>query len=815
MTEPLAAHALRRTCDASALGFATTDDLSADAPFVGHERAIEALEFGIEIPNDGYNVFALGPGGTGRRRLVQQQVAAHASDRSTPPDWCYVNNFSEERTPQLMQLPTGRGTALCEDMEQFIEDVKTALLATFESEDYQTRRQAVQEEAQEEQEAALDELQERAREENIALIRTPNGFAFAPIKDGEVVSPEEIDTLDEERREALQEKIEQFQEELQQILRKVPERQRAARKQIQQLNREMAEFAVNDLLEELQARYDDLEQVVDYLQAVRADIIENVEAFVRAAQSGSSSQNQAAMQQQSQQSNGLPGALWRRYRVNVLVDNSDTEGAPVIYEDNPNYRNLVGEVEQIAQMGALVTDFNLIQPGALHKANGGYLIIEARKLLTQPYAWEGLKRALQNNEIQIESPGEALGLIRTVTLEPEAAPLDVKVVLVGERMLYYLLSAYDPDMEDLFKVMADFDDNIDHTDAARMQYARMLATLVDEQDLRPLDASAVARVVEHSMRLVDDTKKLSTHRTALCDLVTEASYWAGKDAADVVSRTHVQQALDAQERRADRLRERVQESIARDTIYIDTEGSAVGQVNGLSVLQQDGFAFGKPNRITARVRLGSGDIVDIERETELGGPLHAKGVLILSGFLEGRFAQEHPLSLSASLVFEQSYGGIDGDSASSAELYALLSAIADLPLKQSLAVTGSVNQHGVIQPIGGVNEKIEEFYDTCQAAGLTGSQGVIIPQSNVEHLMLRPEVVAAAEAGTFHIYPVRTVDEGIALLTGQPAGTRADDGTYPEGTVNRAVADRLAAMADQRRAFASPNGTADEAASHE
>jgi lon-related putative ATP-dependent protease len=460
-------------------------------------------------------------------------------------------------------------------------------------------------------------------------------------------------------------------------------------------------------------------------------------------------------------------------------------------------------------MGALVTDFNLIRPGALHKANGGYLVIEARKLLLQPYAWEGLKRALQGGEICIESTRQALGLMSTVTLDPDPIPLDAKIVLVGERYLYYLLEALDPDMSELFKVMADFDDEIDRTENQK-RYADLLATIAQEEDLNPLAPSAVARVVDRSARLVGDTEKLSAHMQSITDLLRESSYWAEQDDADVVTADHVQQAIDAQIHRADRLREKTQESIERETLYIDTEGAETGQINGLSVLQLNDFSFGRPNRITARVRLGKGEIIDIERETALGGPLHAKGVLILSGFLSGRYARNRPLSLQASLVFEQSYGGVDGDSASSAELYALLSSIADVPIKQSLAVTGSVNQHGVVQPIGGVNEKIEGFFDVCDERGLTGDQGVLIPASNVKHLMLRNDVVEAARDGDFHIYPVETIDEGIEVLTGMPAGAPDDEGHYPEGSFNDRVDRRLKELAEYRQEFAMVNGAAEQ-----
>ncbi len=810
MIDPLPVDALRRTCDPDQFDFETTDDLSSDTQVIGQSRAIEALQFGVGIDSQGYNIYALGPAGTGRRDLVQNLLEHEADAEDPPSDWCYVNNFGDPRTPRMLELPAGRAGDLHEDMEQFIEELKTALPATFESEEYQTRQQMIQEEVRQEQEEELEDLQERAREENIALMRTPNGFAFAPIRDGDVISPEDMEALTKEERERIRELIEGFQDELQDILRKVPERQREARDRIRALNREMAQLAVDDLIDNLRERYENLNAVLDFLSAVREDIIENVEMIVSYATDGGQGM-QALQQQGSQQdfSNAFGGSgPWRRYHVNIMVDHADAEGAPVIFEDNPNYQNLVGQVEQIAQMGALVTDFNLVRPGALHKANGGYLVLEARKLLMQPYAWEGLKRALQSEEIRIESPRQALGLMSTVTLEPEAIPLDAKIVLVGERYLYYLLEALDPDMGELFKVMADFDDEVDR-DTHQQRYSELLATIVDNEALRPLDRTAVARIIDRSARLVDDTEKLTAHMQSITDLLRESSYWAGEESADVVSAEHVQQAIDAQIHRADRLREKTQESIERKTLYISTEGAEVGQINGLSVLQLNNFSFGRPNRITARVSLGKGEIVDIERETALGGPLHSKGVLILSGFLSGRYAQDRPLSLQASLVFEQSYGGVDGDSASSAELYALLSAIAEVPIQQQFAVTGSVNQHGVIQPIGGVNEKIEGFFDVCATRGLTGDQGVLIPASNVKHLMLRRDIVTATQDGDFHIYPIETVDEGIELLTGQPAGKPDADGNYPEGSINYRVAQRLDELAEHRQEFVSMDGETD------
>ncbi|MGM0704365.1 MAG: Lon protease family protein [Bacteroidota bacterium] len=792
---------LRRTIDPSAFDFITTDTLDADTTVVGQDRAQEALQFGVQMDQPGFNVFALGPNGTGRHRMVRQMLEDAAAESGAPSDWCYVKNMDEERTPRALQLDAGAGADFEAAMDDFIASAQAALSATFDSEEYQARRQMIEDEVRSEQEEALEALQERARSEDIALIRTPNGFAFAPIRDGEVVSPDEFEALDDIDRDAVQEKIDAFEDELQQIMRKLPERQREAQERLDELNEEMAHHAIDPLIEELKDEYADHVAITDHIDAVQADIVENVGALVQQGQGSHGAfgeENSGGMAFMAMQQGG---PSWDRYRVNLLVHHDPDDGAPIITCDNPTYANLVGRVEQQAQMGALITDFSLIQPGALHKANGGYLVIEARKLLQQPYAWEGLKRVLNSQNIDIESPQQALGLMRTVSLEPEPIPLNVKLVLVGERWLYHLLCAYDPDMEDLFKVMADFDDQMDYDDEHMASYADMLATMAERADQPPLHASGVARLMEHSLRIAQDQEKLSAQVDTMQDLVAEAGFHARKSDAERIEADHVQAALDAQRRRADRLKERVQESIERNTLYIDTDDAVVGQINGLSVLQQSGFAFGRPNRITARVRLGKGDIVDIERETALGGPLHAKGVLVLSGFLSGRYAPEQPLSMQASLVFEQSYGGIDGDSASSAELYALMSALAEVPIKQSLAVTGSVNQHGVVQPIGGVNEKIEGFFEVCQRRGLTGEQGVLIPQSNVPHLMLRQDIVDAVAAGNFHVYPVETIDEGIALLTGQPAGTRGDDGTYPANSINGRVEERLLTFARQRQQF--------------
>jgi len=798
--KPLDAKALCQRCDPDQFAFETTAELEDLTEIIGQPRAVEAVRFGVGIEQEGYNIFALGPAGTGKLSLVRQFFEQRAASEPVPPDWCYVNNFEEPHRPRALHLPPGKGTELRQDMADLVEELRTALSTAFESEEYQTRRQVIEEGFNERQQEAFEEIRQLAQERGLTVLRTPAGFVFAPVRDGEVLSPQQLQELPEEERKHLEAGAEALQEELQKVLRQMPRWQREARERGRELNRETTTFAVGSLIDEMRQKYAGFPAIVDYLNAVQQDVMENMRDLLAQEEHPQSAERSGSIPFPVPGSQVGPPSL-RRYGVNVLIDHSTSEGAPVITEDNPTYQNLVGRVEHVAQMGALLTDFNLIKPGALHQANGGYLMLDARKVLLQPYAWEGLKRALQSRQVHIESLGQALSLISTVSLEPEPIPLDVKVALFGDPSLYYLLSALDPDFGELFKVAADFDERMDRNSDNQLLYARLMSSLARKEGLRPLDRTAVARVIEHSARMVGDAEKLSVRMQGVADLLREADYWAGQAGHGVVTAADVQRAIDAQIYRSDRLRERVQEEILRGTILIDTEGEKVGQVNGLSVIQLGGFAFGHPSRITARVRMGKGEVVDIEREVELGGPIHSKGVLILSGFLGARYTTYHPLSLSASLVFEQSYGGVEGDSASSAELYALLSAIAQVPIKQSLAVTGSVNQHGQIQAIGGVNEKLEGFFDVCKARGLTGEQGVLIPASNVNHLMLRQDVVEAVAEGRFCIYPVETVDQGIEILTGLPVGEPDEEGNYPEGTVNGLVQAQLVKMAEQRATF--------------
>ena len=804
MKPELAAKDLYRHCDFADLEFETTADLEDLEGLLGQPRAVEAVAFGVEIECEGYNIFAFGPDGTGKHSAVRQMLERRAAERDAPPDLCYVHDFSEARRARLLELPPGKGRELCRAMGHLVEEVSGALQVAVESDEYHTRRRRLEEALEERQAQELEKLGAEASEAGLALVQTPLGIMFAARRGDEVLSSEEVKALPEAQRKELESHTEVLKERLQNVLRQFSRWKRRMREAVRELNREVGRFAIGALLEDIREHFPGLQPVLEYLDAVENDIVENVERLTAPAESGTPGLLQTALGEQTSES------LYRRYRVNLLVDHAEISGAPVVYEDNPTYQNLVGRIEYVASMGTMVTDFTLIKPGALHRANGGYLLLDALKLLQHPFAWEGLKRTLRAKQIKIEALAEALSLVSTYSLQPQPATLDVKIVLFGSPRIYYLLSMLDPDFGELFKVAADFAEELNWDAANVAGYARLIAKLAREKGLRPLAREAVARVIEQGAREVADARKMSLYMGRVLDLMREANHWAARAAHETVMEADVQQAIDARLFRSDRVRERMLEEITRGTLLIDTEGARVGQVNGLSVYRLNDFSFGRPSRITARIRLGKGEVVDIEREVELAGPIHSKGVLILSGFLGARFAAERPLSLAASLVFEQSYGGVEGDSASAAELYALLSAISGVPLAQSLAVTGSVSQQGEVQAIGGVNEKIEGFFEVCAARGLTGDQGVLIPAANVEHLMLRRPVLEAVEAGEFHVYPVTTIDEGIELLTPLRAGVRGADGSYPEDSVNGRVESRLAELARRAREFSAPPGAPED-----
>jgi lon-related putative ATP-dependent protease len=766
---PLPAALLRRRCGIEELPFELSSEL-ADAPaMIGQERAAEAVMFALRMRQKGYNIYALGPPGTGRHSLVEDLLKQRAATESAASDWCYVNNFTDPQRPRCLDLPAGQGVGFAAAIKHLIEELRVALPAAFERDEYRARREVLEQQMKAHSEEGFGGLQKRADAKGIALIRTPMGLALAPKRDGKVMNPEDFEALPEEERQRIQHDLEEAQSELETVMRQVPQWEREHREALRALNRNTTGFAVANLIAELRANYADLPDIVDYLDAVETDIKENVEDFLQQTPPQQPEQGGPPMTAAAQAA--MEDMRFRRYQVNVIVDNGGKAGAPVVYENNPTYQNLIGRVEHLARFGALITDFNLIQAGALHRANGGYLILDAERLLAGGYGWPALKRALQAGEIRIESIEQALSVATTVSLQPQPIPLDVKVVLIGSPLLYYALAGNDEDFSELFKIAADFDDRVQRTGDATLLYARVIATIVRREHLRAFDRDAVGRVIEQAARLAGDADRLSVSLRAVIELLQEADQLAADASKEIVGAAEVQAAIDAQIRRGDRIYRRMQEEITRRTIRIETDGEMVGQINGLSVISLGMLAFGNPTRITAQVRMGRGEVVDIEREVQLGGPLHSKGVLILSGFLGGRFGAGRPLSLHASLVFEQSYGGVDGDSASAAELFALLSALSEVPIRQCFAVTGSVDQHGVIQAIGGVNEKIEGFFDICRRAGLTGKQGCIIPASNVKHLMLRGDVVEAVEAGKFRVIPMETIDQGFELLTGAPTET--------------------------------------------
>ncbi len=787
---PLPPERLYRVCDLSRLTFATTEELEPIDGMIGQTRALEAVEFGSRIDKAGFNLFVIGGTGVGMREAVKAMLAEDAAKRPSPPDWVYVNNFVKPDRPIAIELPSGRATGFREAMRKLVEDLRTAAPAAFQSEDYQTRRNSIDEAFQKKQFEAFNDLRRKAAEKSIMLLRTPVGFALAPSENGEVVPPDQFSAWPEKKRAAVQAEISTLEQELEHIVRQMPQWDKQRRDDIRALNRETANYAVDHLIEEVRAAFADIPRVAEHLEAVRSDLIENVPIFASRGEGGEGEQAEPAR-----------AAAFERYEVNVLVSQNGARGAPLIEELHPTLGNLIGRIDYVSAHGVLVTNFLLIKAGAIHRASDGYLLLDIRALLMEPFSWTALKRTLKRGEIAVEDVGRFLGLTSTVTLEPDPIPLKVKVALFGERLLYFLLCVYDPELSEHFKVLADFEDDFSRTPDNEAVFARLLASIARRDTLKPLERTAVERIVEHAARLADHSGKLSLRVKELREVLIELDFCAREGGRSVIGRADVVRALEARIRRVSRIRDRAQELIVERVALIDTEGARIGQVNGLSVIEIGGFAFGRPTRITCQTRLGAGKVVDIEREVELGGPIHSKGVLILSGFLAGRYALDSPMSLFASLVFEQSYGGVEGDSASSAELYALLSALAEAPLRQDLAVTGSVNQLGVVQAIGGVNEKIEGFFDICAARGLTGMQGVLIPSANVQHLMLREDVVRACAEGRFAVYPVVSIDEGIALLTGLEAGERQADGAFPAGGVNRKVEDRLRAFADIRRNF--------------
>lgn len=791
MPNELTPKELRRECNPKLLmSCETTEDISPLEGIIGQERAVRALEFGLEIQESGFNIYVAGSPGTGRTTAVQDFLEEIGKKKPIPSDWCYVNNFRSPYQPKAIKLPPAKAIEFRRDIAELITEARRTLPKVFESEDYATKKEAAIRTIEEERKKLVDELDRRAQEKGFVLRSTPVGLLTIPVVDGQPLGEQDFLALSPKMKDEIQRRREELSAELRSAMRKLRGLESKVNEELKKVNREVALFAIGHMITDLTEKYKEFSEVIDYIKEVQDDILEKLSIFI--------GKPEAPAQLPFPWMKELP---FRKYEVNVIVDNSDLQGAPVVVELNPTYQNLFGRIEKEAQFGVLSTDFTMIRGGSLHKANGGYLVLPVEELFRNVFSWDGLKRALKSRCFTIEEAGERLGFITTKGLRPAPIPLNTKVVLIGNPGLYQMLYMMDIDFKELFKVKADFDNTMDRTEENMRKYASFICTCCRKEKLKHLNASAVAKVIEYSSRLSGDREKLSTKFAEVADIIREANFYTAQENSSYVTASHVKKAIEEKIYRSNLIQEKIQELIQRDVLLIDAEGEIAGQVNGLSVLSLGDFAFGRPSRVTASIGLGREGVIDIEREAKLGGRIHTKGVMILSGYLAGKYAQDKPLSLSARLVFEQSYSGVEGDSASSTELYAILSALSGLPIKQGIAVTGSVNQKGEVQAIGGVNEKVEGFFEVCKAQGLIGQQGVIIPESNVQNLMLKEEVVGAVKEGKFHLYPVKTIDEGIEILTGVKAGRRRPDGTFEEESVNYMVDRRLEEMAEKLREF--------------
>jgi lon-related putative ATP-dependent protease len=777
----------------------TTETLKPSDEIIGQERAQKALHFGLEIREKGFNIYVAGIPGTGRRTAVKRFLDELAKTKPKADDWVYVNNFANPYEPLSIRLPPGMSTRLKTDMASFISEARRVLPQAFESDDYATKRQEALGKLDGERATIVQEVNESAAKQGFSIQMGPTGLMIIPVINDKPLTQEEFEALPKETQAEILKKREALDTDLRSGFRRIRDLDAKGMEVITKLNSEIALYAIGHLLTGLKEKYGKIPEVLSYIDSVQKDILDNLGTFLGPAQQ--QPQQQVPPQFQQLLAKDL---AFRKYEINIVVDNEGQDGAPVVFEETPSYLNLLGKAEKEVQFGIVTTDFMMIRPGSVHKANGGYLVIPVLDLFRYPFAWDGLKSALKTEKVTIEEPGEQAGFITARGLKPQPIPLSVKVILIGTPDISQILNQKDPDYPELFKVRADFDTVMDRNEANTQSYAAFICTLCRRFNLHHLDNTAVAKVVEYGSRLADDKKKLSTRFSSIADLIREANFYAGQEKSPYITVKHIEKAVEEKIYRSNLIQQKIQEFIERGVFLIDTEGTQVGQINGLSVMELGDIAFGRPSRVTASVAVGRDGIIDIERQAQLGGPTHTKGVLILGGYLANKYAQDKPLSLSAKLVFEQSYGGVDGDSASSTELYAILSALSGLPLKQSIAVTGSVNQRGEVQAIGGVNEKLEGFFEVCKAKGLTGQQGAMIPASNVQNLMLKEELLEAAKAGKFSIYPAKTIDEGIEFLTGVPAGERQPDGSYAKGTVNYLVNKRLQEMAEMAREFQLP-----------
>lgn len=783
MALPLKADELYKCCDPDIFKFNTTEDIGKFEETIGQQRALKAIDFGLNLNSKGFNIFVLGENGTGKSRTVKALLLEKAEKEKVPNDWCYVYNFKNPDSPMAVSLAPGRGSEFKKNMDDLIKTIKEEITKAFESKEYDKQRSKIIEEFQQKQKALFTNLEEEAQSKGFAIKKIPTGLLIVPIKKtGETLTEEEFAAIDEKTRKKIEEIGKSLQEKLDDVARAIREAEKILKDMLNRLEREIALESIGGFIEDLMKKYSDVETIKSYLLAVKDDILANLDDF----------------KAQEEQPPPLPfmkmpkpETSFGKYSVNLIVDNSGCKGAPVIFESNPTYLNLFGRIEHKVQFGMAVTDFTMLKAGSLHRANGGYIVIHVMDLFKNMFSYDALKRAIKNREIRIEDVWEQYRLLSTVAMKPEAIPLDVKVILIGTPYVYYLLYNLDEEFRELFKVKADFDNRMEKSSDNIDRYAAFVASFTKENGLKPFDKTGVAKIIEYSSRLAGHQDKLSTKFSDIADMLRESHYWAVKDGSNVVSARHVLQAADEKIFRSNRIEERIREAILEDTLIVNTEGRKVGQVNGLAVLDLGDYSFGKPSRITAKTYTGKAGVVNIEREIKMSGRIHSKAIMIISSYLGSKYALTKPISLSASITFEQLYEMVEGDSATCAELYALLSSISNIPLKQCIAITGSMDQNGDVQPIGGVNEKIEGFFELCKQRGLDGSHGVIIPRRNVKHLMLKQEVVDAVREGKFSIYPIDKIEEGIEILTDMPAGELQEDKTYPENTINYLVMKRL------------------------
>ncbi len=789
---------VRKICPMDFIKCSATDDLEPLIEIIGQDRAVKALQFGLDIKEEGFNLYVAGMPGTGKKTAIVTFLEQRAKEMPVPPDWCYVYNFEDRQKPNALQLPAGMGAQFVTDIARFVDEMKKALSAAFESDDYASRREETVKGFEERKQELMGELNKKAQDAGFVIQRSQIGMVIIPVINGQLINEQQFGILPQSIRDEIQNKRKALSDEMGTAFRQFRDIDREAEAEVEKFNKEVASFAMDTLLDSLNDKYGEVIECKQYLGAVRNDILDNLSAILGAQKPPENPL--AAMM------GGGRDDPTVRYKVNLVVDNSKLEGAPVIMELNPGHDRLFGTTEKEARFGTLVTDYTMIRSGSAHMANGGYLVLPIEELARSPGSYEALKRTILNKKLEIEELAARMGYVSTRSLRPEPIPFDCKVIIVGEGRYYYMLYQGDPEFKKIFKVKAEFDTTMARTRENVEQYAQFMCTLVNKEGLKHLNGEGIASIVEYSSRLAADQDKLSTQFARVSDLIREANYYAMSNGSDYITKDHVRQAIEAKVYRSNLIEEKMGEMIERGSILVDTEGAKVGQLNGLAVMGMGDHMFGKPSRITASIGLGKSGIIDIEKQADMGGPTHTKGVHILSGFLTDRYAKKHPLSLTARLVFEQSYSGVDGDSASSTETYAMMSALSGVPIKQNFAVTGSVNQRGQVQAIGGVNHKIEGFFDLCKFRGLTGDHGVMIPESNVKNLMLREDVVEAIKEGKFHIYSVGTIDEGIEVLTGVEAGEPDAEGNYPEGSVNQLVQSRL----DEMAAIMSPRKDRDD-----